>query len=232
MNENIAPSALRYMIREVSAGTGAMNSLANINTTDLPNGAACYVIADAAWWVLVKTSTQAAVTGLVLVPGSGPGRWFLQAAGIGQSPAVQVAGIGGGNAWAADANWGQSTGANFGVSAPAPPFWALTALGCILTYTGAPRTFLASFSASFEVGNADALRTVFAGVSLNNDLSGAGAAGIPQAIDCGVVAQALNVTANRLVSLVTGDTIRPKAAVAAAATSLASISSTLVLTPI
>lgn len=234
MNENTAPPALRYIIREVSAGTGLMESLANVNTTSYPNGAACYVIEDGAWWVLDKTSSAAAVAGLVLVPGSGPGRWFFQSGGVARSPAVQV--LGAQNTWGEDNNWAISTSNFFSLATPAPPFWALTALGSILTYTGAPRQFLAQLSLSFESPHAaaDAIKQAYGVVSLNDDMTGAAAVGLGQVTELSVANVASQLTANRLVSLVTGDTIRPKAAIGPAPGpfTLGSICSTMVLIPI
>jgi hypothetical protein len=222
------------MIRDVSSGTGVASSLANINTTELPNGAACYVNEDAAWWVLVKGSTAAAVAGLVLVPGSGPGRWFLQAGSSAQAPDVQV--LGEQNTWGENNEWSIATSLFFSIATPAPAGWALTELGSILTYTGAPRRFFAQFSASFESPQAasDAIKQAFAVISLNDDMTGAAEVGLGQMIELSVANVSSQLTVNRLLSLVSGDTVRPKVAIGPAPGpfTIGSICSTMVLIPL
>jgi hypothetical protein len=221
MNEQNAPADLRYLIRATRTGFGDPNSLANVNTTELPDGAMCYVIADRALWSLNKGSTAAGVAGAVLTPGSGPGRWFYQGASESQAPPAQMLGVGS-NTYAADGNWGIASTSNFSLlSLLEPSLWAITALGGILTYTGAPRTFLAQANIVAQVTNADAARLLFAVISHNNDFVGVAAIAsmaTAQTIVGAAVPQQIN--ANRVLQLATGDTVRVKLAGPAAATAI------------
>jgi hypothetical protein len=235
-NENIAPPDLRLMIRALRAGTGLPNSLQNINTTKLPDGASCYVIEDAAFWVLDKGSSTGAITGEVLVPGSGPGRWFRQSTSSTQAPGVQVVSSDTNNGYNLDDNWQISAGANFALlsSGVLPGFWALTALGPILTYSGKTRPFLARLTATVVVGDATAPREIFAGISYNNDLTGVAALGAvgQQSIELVTANVGNQLSTERIVVMADTDTVRAKLAGPAAAAALTATSYSLSLTPL
>lgn len=80
MTDRTAATALRLLApRAVALGTGDGDSLQNVDTTELPNGALCWVNGDATLFRLDKLSTEAASPDLVIVPASGPGRWIAQA---------------------------------------------------------------------------------------------------------------------------------------------------------
>ena len=64
-------------------GTGDFDSLENIDTTILPNGATCWVIDQAAFYVLHKDSVIVPAPPTSIAPGSGPGRWIQFSGGGG-----------------------------------------------------------------------------------------------------------------------------------------------------
>ena len=69
-----AATALRVLSpRPLLTGGGSGDSLQNVNTTLLPNGALCLVTENSTLYRLDKTSTSNVGT---ITPGSGPGRWF------------------------------------------------------------------------------------------------------------------------------------------------------------
>jgi len=229
MNEQTASPADRYLIRATLAGTGDGQSLQNVNTAFLPNGAACYVIADEALWVLDKTATPATVTNQSLAPGSGPGCWYRFGTAEALSPpaAVVAAGF---QTFGVDGNWQapSSTNAIFdsGANNPDPPKnWALTAVQSVLTYSGPTRQFLVMIAGAARVGDATAARDVFLGVSYNNDLTGAPSPGTSGEIDTTVSVASVDyaISTNRLVTLSATDTLRPKMAAPAAASTLSAV---------
>ncbi len=221
MNEDKASPDLRYLIRAVRAGFGLSNSLANVNTSELPNGATCYVIEDAALWVLDKDSTQAGITGYVVTPINGVGRWFRQQTSETKAPPAQMVGAGS-NSFAVDGNWGISSSSNFSLlSLNEPALWSITALGGILTYNGEPKTMLAQAVVVAQVGNAGSPREVFLVISHNNDFTGAASlSSVSTSNVLSTASQNTQISASRVVQLNTGDTLRLKMAAAAGASSL------------
>jgi hypothetical protein len=57
-------------------GTGDSDSLQNVDTTELPNGALCWVNANATLYRLDSLSVAASAPDAIIVPASGPGRWI------------------------------------------------------------------------------------------------------------------------------------------------------------
>lgn len=231
-----APSELRFLICALLTGTGDPESLANVNTTLYPDGAQCYVVSEGAAFVLVKTSTAAAVSGQVLIPGSGPGRWFKMTVADALAPPALLQSSGN-NTFAADANFGTSSTSNFGTGfdLTLPSQWTLTALGGILTYSGENRRFLCTATATVQVGDATAARQVFVVIAKNNDVTGAGSAGGPAGSQGQTIATAavpFGISCERQVDLVATDTIRLKMSAPAAATSLTATAITLSIAPL
>ncbi len=223
MNEDKAPAADRFLIRAVP-GTDVSNgnplALNNVNTVPLPDGAQCYVISEQAVFVLQKNNSGAYIASERLVPVAGPGRWVKAwtVASTGESAFV---GSNGFNSFPVDDTWGQTT-STATLLEGTPTGWALTALGSILTYTGPTRDFIVTLAASVRVGNVGAPRTVFLGISRENDLTGDPTEGTSGEIDAviAVASADISMTTVRKVTLATGQTIRPKMAGPAAATSL------------
>jgi uncharacterized protein YyaL (SSP411 family) len=128
------------------------------------------------------------------------------------------------NAFAVDGNWHQTTDSDSALTGT-PTNWALTAAGCILTYTGTTRDFYVTLASAIRVGNADAARNAFLGISRNDDLTGAPSFGTSGAIDTTLASANSDIaaTTTRLVRLASGDTLRPKMAGPAAATELSAV---------
>jgi len=77
MSDRTAATALRLLApRAFVLGTGDPDSLQNVNTTELPNGSLCWVNENSTLYRLNKTSSAASAPTSIIVPGSGPGRWF------------------------------------------------------------------------------------------------------------------------------------------------------------
>ena len=208
-----APADLRFLIRATVQDAGTPYSLQNLNTIPLPDGACCYVLDDKSIWSLDKTSTLPSSVGLVVIPGSGPGRWILLAASSGAGGAVLLRSSDV-CAFAADGNFNQSSASNFELTegADAHPGWALTASGGILTYSGPTRSFMVVLAATVSVADAGTPRGVYGEVSYNNDGSGAIGLGDGALLTtCAVVSQAYSLSVVRhIVTMASGDTLRPK----------------------
>ena len=77
----IAPSDLRLLSPRSATqnqfATDPGESLENVNTTNLPDGAMCYCTDNRALYILDKFSTEAALLDIIVVPNGGTGRWVL-----------------------------------------------------------------------------------------------------------------------------------------------------------
>ena len=218
-DQNIASPAGRFLVRSVATGTGNPNSLQNLNTSVLPDGSMCFVTGNKTLYYLDKSLSSGGIA-----PSAGPGRWNIfdvAEAATGAAFLFSTAY----NSFPVDGNWGTSTVSTFGLDTTSDSTWALTALGGILTYSGADQKFLVTEQASVEVGNVSAARDVFLGISKNDDLIGAPTGGSSTEVDgtISLVGQVLPMSTSRIVSLTAGDTLRPKMAGPAAATSLSAM---------
>lgn len=82
MTDRTAATSLRLLgPRARVLGPGDGDSLQNVNTTNLPNGSLCWVNANATLYRLDKTSTAGTAPDAIIVPASGPGRWFALVGG-------------------------------------------------------------------------------------------------------------------------------------------------------
>lgn len=224
MNEDKASPDLRFIIRATLLGAGDGRSLQNVNTTELPDGCIASVNADNSLWRLVKTSSTATQNGVSLRAGSGPGTWFLQASNAGLIQGVQIT-ANNFSAFAVDGNWQQTTDSNCALDGSSET-WSLTQPGCILVYEGTGiRSFMAQLSVAARVGNVGAARDVFLGISYNDDLTGAPSPGTSGQIDATIDTATADfpITTVRKVTMSPGDSLRPKMAAAAGATSLSAV---------
>lgn len=223
MNEDKAPADYRCLIRAQLNGTTDGESLQNVNTTPLPNGALCFVNSESALFVLAKTSVQPEEVALVVAPGSGPGRWVRLVGSTALAGPMQLQATAAA-AFAVDGNFGQSSSSTFALAGGSTghPNWALTAAGGIVTYSGPSRPFMLLLQGSFQVGNAGSPRVATAGISINDDLTGAiadSASALSTTLAVASSDYSLGVALYRRL-LVTGDTLRVKAGAAAGAVSL------------
>jgi hypothetical protein len=225
-SENIADPSDRLILRTLLNGTGDGDSLQNVNTTPLPQG--CLAWADDV--KALKTSSASAQPEQIVVPGSGPGRWFRLVSSDTLASGVLLESFAN-NAYATDGNFHASTDNSFATAGPAAPSWALTAMGGILTYSGPERTFSVTLLGQVQVGDVTAPRQVFAAVSQNDDTAGTAQAGNGTlGTTCAIVNVPYAIGVSRRVILATGDTLRPKFGVASGATSLAA-ELTMIVTP-
>jgi hypothetical protein len=233
--QNNSAAADRLLLREVSAGTGDGDSLANLNTSVLPEGSLCMVSSEHAIYELVKTGTAAALpaqAGLVIVPASGPGRWILFGVsnGLGGSVAVVSGGL---VAYTANGNFGLSSSSAFTLDNGTNdhPDWTLTPLGGVLTYTGPTRAFLALLTSQVQVGDASSARDVYGAIFFGGGPSGAVAAGpYANGTHCATAAVPYSLSVARRVTLATGVAIDAQFGVAAGASTL-QVNSQLMLIP-
>ena len=210
-----AATALRLLApRAALLGTGNGDSLQNVNTTELPNGALCWVNANATLYRLDRTSVAASAPDAIIVPASGPGRWFALSGNAVLSEArmsmyradADAALIGEAGVWQAlpsvlvNSYFPQVSGA---------AFWSIAGLTGIATYSGPARIY--HFNAVLNVAVDDeevsniievALTVNGSDIGTNNARALAERAAADAIVDFTVVA-----LANEF-SLATGDTVQ------------------------
>ena len=224
MNEDKAAVAFRNMIRATLGLTtpGLSDSLRNINTDPLPDGATCYVIENQTVYRLRKSLTTAASGTSVIAPAAGPGRWvrasvdevggaepfFMYTTGATVFPAV-------------DTNWTEPNNSTFTlVEGEVGNSWTLGTLAQ-LTYNG-PTGVRYMLQLDATLNSTDgAGESITAGISVNADLAGAvsggpqGAGEVFANVATGVFGR---ITVERMVTLATGDVIQPRIKSSGAAT--------------
>jgi hypothetical protein len=162
MTELLADPALRLLTpRPMLLGTGDADSLQNVDTTELPNGALCWVVSNATLYRLDAASTAASAPDAVIVPASGPGRWFALS----------------GTALLAEARMSEREGAELTLVVGAPnqgiwlampagayaaqvagaAFWTVNAATGVATYSGPPQVY--QFEVSLQVACASEIIT-------------------------------------------------------------------------
>jgi hypothetical protein len=224
-DQNISDPAGRLLLREVSAGTGASNSLANLNTFVLPEGSLCLVSSEHAIYELVKTGTAAALpalAGLVVVPASGPGRWvrFGVSHGLGGSVSLVSGGL---VSYPATGDFSGSTSSAFTLDNGTNdhPDWTLTALGGVLTYTGPTRPFIGILTSQVQVGDASSGRDVYGGiVFLGAPNSTVGPTSASNGTRCATAAVPYSLSVARRMVISTGEEVQPQFGVASGASTL------------
>jgi hypothetical protein len=224
--------ALRCMIREfVSTSPGNGEDLQNINTSQLPDGAQCFVTTTRQLFRFRKFSTISAVPDYVIVPSSGGGRWVLEGIPAGALPAWVVA---------TNTNTTDASGSGDWLAPNTDDFslelgggaWAFTALGCILTYTGPTARYLFRVTATLTFAGDQSVQL---GIAHNDDLTGT-AAGFLQGIQFYDVpiesSETVDLSAERMRVIANGSTIRPKFRLSGTAADLDIERLTLSATPV
>lgn len=184
MNTQKSAVALRFII--VSALTGVDgDSLDQLNTSELPDGALVSVIAGGGLYRLNKTSVATTLSPGVIAAGSGPGA-YVYVSGADTNPfAVSANGTAALAAAAAFAEVGSTwiacpSGAGFYASGVASSLFTLNTTSGILTYAGPPKEFAVNVSATVAASVAG--QSVELHPSVNGALIGtttfAGAAGV------------------------------------------------------
>lgn len=201
---------LRILICATADAPASGADLGNIITNELPDGAECFVLALRAVFRFRKYSSLAAVANAVIAPNGGGGRWVREGTVAGALGAFAASTNLNTVPSDLSANWLASTTANYGLQAGLGAF-TFNASGCILTHTGPGGRYLCQVSASITIAQA---QTVQLGVSLDDDLTGT-AAGFAEGINfhetqAAAGGSTVAISAQRLVTLAPGSTLRPK----------------------
>lgn len=227
MSDHNAAVALRLLgPRSVARGTGDGDSLQNVNTTELPNGALCMVNESGTLYRLDKSSalTPALTSDPGLItPIAGPGQWIAL---VGQEAALTFAyqismnnaapvvvpnpsnwtALGATTAWTVeDAALGAGTLVD-------TAFWATTTPSAgVLTYSGPAGYFVVS--ASVVLTNSEASNAQTYGLYISKNATGIGAntefaREMQQAAATGNAQDPNQVTAESILFLSPGDTVQ------------------------
>jgi len=165
-----APTILRMLApRAALLGTGSEDSLQNVNTYELPNGALCWVVSNATLYRLDRASTSASAPDAVIVPAAGPGRWFalsgsaaLTEARMSMFQPAEIAILTGeANVWQA-----LTAAGSYAVQTAVAAFWSINATTGVATYSGPPQIY--HFAAALNA-TVDATATVQIQVGLTVD---------------------------------------------------------------
>ena len=174
MNEDKASTSLRLSIRATIGGPGDGGSLRNIITDKFPDGALCFVNENRALYQLDKGSTAVADNLTIVQPIGGPGRWNILGQSSGAAPLVAIVGTTENNApTSGTADFVALDSSSFAFQpAGTPAGFALTALGGVLTYSGAIAVLaLVTFTGSVYVAG-ESGGTVWGVVDQNGDALG------------------------------------------------------------
>lgn len=173
-NEARSAVGFRTMIRATlgSATPGDPNSLRNINTAVLPDGATCFVIETASVYRLRKGLTVVAAPPEIIAPGAGGGFWVQASMDeIGGAEAVyQFLNSPFTFAATGDPNWVQP-GASTTSAFLGPSGLAWTALTLAqMRYNGPQARYLITLQMALQ--SSGIAETFEAGISVNDDLTG------------------------------------------------------------
>lgn len=210
-NTQRAAVALRFTI--VAAVTGIPgDSLDQLNSSQLPDGALVWVVSAQALYALNKTSTAAAdsVIGAVVAPLNSPGR-FVYVSGGHNALAAQFTSTGSISGTTAETQntWvALPSGTNFYQSAPIGNFTLNTTTG-VATYNGPSQRFL--YTGVITVASAVAAQALEVALSLNGAFIGAtttilsaGAAGVPPT----TANLPVQITTSAFIGMAAGNTIQ------------------------
>lgn len=180
MNTQQSAVDLRHQIVGGLLGP-ADDSLVNLSTYKLPDGAEAYVVATGGTYRLNKSLTPGTNPGfepLYVTPAVGPGIWVLQTSGN----ASASVGFEGAETFSAAAptsvvalNWhALPTGATFYEATAGGPDWVISTTTGILTYSGAEKRFLvtATFSAYCSTTEGSFQQALDVDISVNGELLG------------------------------------------------------------
>lgn len=204
--------ALRCLIRASVGSPGNAEDIANLNTANLPDGAQCFVTENRVLYRFRKFSTLAASGTVVIAPIAGGGRWVQEGAPSGAVMAF-VAGTNTNTTNSSESSdWLPLNSIETALQAGAAG-WNFNPGSAILTLTGPGGRYLCTLSATVSPTEGNTVNGI---VSLNDDFIAAEAGfeegeefmAIGANFDAGQ--QSVIISAQRLVTLVTGDNLRPK----------------------
>lgn len=183
MVEYLASPANRHLGTRATV-LGATNSLENINTASVMDGALCYVQASGGYYLLDKSSTLDPTTfgfAYIVKPIAGPGRWLLMpgsgnagpgiALTVQQNQATGTVTISNSDKWA-EMTTGTFTYLNVLPSGLGDALFSFTAPSPAITYNGPGRVFKIWTIASIESADATTPEIVEIGADINGALVG------------------------------------------------------------
>lgn len=155
MTDRLAAVAFRVLApRATVHGPGDDDALQNIDTTELPNGALCYVASAQTYYKFLSavTFTSAVADDSLITPASGPGQWIavvgLNAASLSYQISLRTNGgvtVPNPATWSALPGTTEWTSQDLAVNAGSlfdTAFWAATTPSAgVLTYSGPPGAF-------------------------------------------------------------------------------------------
>lgn len=208
MNTQRSSVALRSII--VAAVTGVPgDSLDEINSAQLPDGAEVFVVSQGSVFRLDKTSTVTP-NAAVIEPAGGPGRFIYQS-GTSGGDSFQFTGTANltGTSAATDDTWlALPSGANFYAQLAQSGFWTVSTTTGIATYAGP--TARVKVTGVLTISSAVAAQAVEAAITVNQTLVGtttadyvAASANVPPTTP----GLAVQLMAQRFYSLSEGDTV-------------------------
>jgi len=210
MSRDESSPALRLLIRGSVGTPGSGDDIANIVSSELPDGAQCFVISNRTLYRFRKFSTIAASGTVVIAPNAGGGRWVQEGPPAGAlglfvaATADNTIDSSGGSG-----EWLPSNSVNYAMQVGAGA-WTFNPGSCIATYNGPAARYLCDLQVTITLQEAEAVNLA---VALNDDLTGseAGFAEGEQFEDFTPTgAKTLIISAQRQVLLAPGDNIRPK----------------------
>lgn len=193
--------------------TDPSNSLAGLNTAELPDGASAFVVATGAVYRLHKASTQAGIGNSVFVPPSGgPGCWFYESGGdsLFNFQETGTASLTGAQVMTVN-QWAQlPSGSGFyQTSSSGTPFSQSSTSG-VVTYTGPNKRFRVRATATLSC--ATAAQALELAITQNDFLIGTttfdGTAGAASA-DPTTANLGITVVTEKVVILANNDAVRP-----------------------
>lgn len=215
-NEARSAVGFRWMIRALLGLTDPEDgdSLRNMNTAVLPNGATCYVLENSSVYRFRRNVTATPSGEDIVQPLAGDGLWFRVSVDDFLSESAAYVTLSQTNTFATvdDTAWKEPAASFFTLqSGFSASQWTLDTLGR-LTYNGRGGTFLVTVGWSCQ-GAADVTDNVYQiGMSLNADLNGTA-----QPVAAGLMFQEseqsdlFSVTTVRMVTLSDGDILQPRA---------------------
>lgn len=156
MTDRLAAVALRVLATRATLHTaGDEDALENIDTTELPNGAICYVLSAQTYYKFLRTAAfTSALPGdeSLITPGSGPGQWIafsgLNTASFSQQISLRTNGgavVPNPSTWSALPGTTEWTSQDLAVNAGSlfdTAFWSSTTPSSgVMTYSGPPMQF-------------------------------------------------------------------------------------------
>ena len=212
MTDRLAAAELRLLSpRALVLGTGDEDSLQNVNTYELPNGALCWVVSNATLYRLDRASTSASAPDAVIVPAAGPGRWFALSGNAVLSearmsmfqPAALAVVIATINVWVALPGAG-----SYAVQTAASAFWSINATTGVATYSGPPMVYHFNAALNLAAGESAAVTAEMALTVNGEDIATANVRDLAERVAVSTTTSFSGVAIANEIVLVPTDTVQ------------------------